>query len=376
MTDNGDVNLEKINSVLAKLVKAIDGVENERDMLIRLITAVAVLAVIIVFRNQISRFIIMLFNRTFVRKNQKAQSAVRDSMARPLSVFICITALFISTEIVAPTGEIRSGALLILKLGLILFIAWFGVNFINSDFSFFLNADASRSRKTAVKFISNILKVTIIVIAVLLVLEQFGISASKIFAALGIGGVAVAFACKDAVENMLSGFIIIFNKPFEVDDAIEIDGTAGTVEDITIRTTKLRAVDGSEKIYPNTYMANAAITNWSKIEKRAFDETLWINYKHGSADIKKFCDDIREIILQNENVIPDDVRVNFTEYGTHALEINLFFYVGKTDKADFLSVKNDINLALKDYADSSNIELAFSSQTVYFGDGLKISNGE
>lgn len=345
-------------------------------MLIRLIVSIAVLVVLIVFRKQLSKFIIMVINKTLARKSQNAQRALKESLSRPLATFICVLALFVSTEIIAPTGEIRNGALLIFKLGLILFISWFGVNFINSDFSFFLNADSSKTRKTAVKFISNIFKTAIVIIALLLVLEQFGISATKIFAALGIGGVAVAFACKDAVENMLSGFIIIFNRPFEVDDAIEIDGVTGIVEDITIRTTKLRAVDGSKKIYPNTVMANAAITNWSKIDRRAFDETLWINYKHGSNDIKKFCDDIREIILKNENVIPDDVRVNFTEYGTHALEINLFFYVNTPEKPDYLKVKNDINLALKDYADSSNMELAFSSQTVYFGDELKIKNAD
>ena len=123
-------------------------------------------------------------------------------------------------------------------------------------------------------------------------------------------------------------------------------------------------------------MANATITNWSNLEKRLFDETLWINYKHNSDDIKKFCTDIKEIILQNEDVIADDVRVNFTEYGTHALEINLFFYIKRPVYSEYLKVKSDINLALKDYADNSNIELAFSSQTLYFGDTLQIKNTE
>jgi MscS family membrane protein len=363
-----------LSSILNKLVSAIDGVENEHDMIIRLIVAVAVFALMIVFRTQISKFIVMLFNKIFVRKSVDAQRAVKESLTKPLSIFIVVMALFISTEIVAPTGEIRSISFLIFKLGLIIFIGWFGVNFINSEFTFFNTDESSKTRKTAIKFISNILKVAIVIIAVLLCLEQFGISATKIFAALGIGGVAVAFACKDAVENMLSGFIIIFNKPFEVDDAIEIEGTVGTVEDITIRTTKLRAVDGSEKIYPNTVMANAAITNWSKIDKRSFDETLWINYKHSDDDIEKYCHDIREILMSNESVIKDDVRVNFTEYGTHALEINLFCYINKPDKSEYLKVKNDINLAIKNYADNSNMELAFSSQTLYFGDELNIKS--
>lgn len=368
----GDDILKVFNNILAKLVASIEGIENEQDMLIRLIIAVAVLVVLIVFRKQISKFIVMLLNKSIARKSPNAQKALRESLTRPLSVFISILALFISTEIIAPTGEIRNAALLVCKLGLILFLSWFGVNLINSDFSFFLKDDTSKSRKTAVKFISNILKVTIVIIALLLVLEQFGISASKIFAALGIGGVAVAFACKDAVENMLSGFIIIFNKPFEVDDCIELEGIVGTVEDITIRTTKLRAVDGSQKIYPNTVMANAAITNWSKMDKRAFSEKLTINYSHSSNEVEKFCDDIKAIILSNENVIADDVRVNFTEYGAHSLDIDLFFYVKMIKISEYLKVKNDINIAIKQYAQDSGMDFAFESKTIYFADELQI----
>jgi MscS family membrane protein len=78
--------------------------------------------------------------------------------------------------------------------------------------------------------------------------------------------------------------------------------------------------------------------------------------------------------MSNESVIKDDVRVNFTEYGTHALEINLFCYINKPDKSEYLKVKNDINLAIKNYADNSNMELAFSSQTLYFGDELNIKS--
>ncbi|MGN1202070.1 MAG: mechanosensitive ion channel family protein [Eubacterium sp.] len=361
-----------INSVLGKLAAQIDGVETEQEMLIRLIIALAVFFIMLIFKNQISKAITWLACKIFFRKSVKAQTALSGSLSKPLSYFICVLGIYIGTEIAVPTGEIESKALLLLKLAFIVFAAWFGVNLINSDYTVKLNEDSSKARKTAAKFINNVLKAVILVVAGLLILEQFGISASRIFAALGIGGVAVAFACKDTVENMLSGFIIIFDKPFEVDDFIEINGDSGTVADIKIRSTRLIGVDGCEKIYPNTAVANAAITNWSKMEKRAFSETLWINYNHSADEINEFCTDIKKIILDNEKVIPEDVRVNFTEYGTHALEISLFFYVKTVAIADFLKFKNDINVAIKEYADSSNMELAFESKTVYFGNGLSV----
>lgn len=363
---------ERLTVFLSKLVNSIEGVENEGEMLLRIIIALAVFLLLTIFRKQISSSIVWLCTKTLARKSQNARAALKESLTKPLSFFVFVLGVYISSEIVAPTGEIRNAFLFILKLGIIISTGWFAINFIGSDFSFVLKGDDSKTKKTAVNFISNFTKVLIAVISALLVLEQFGISATRIFAALGIGGVAVAFACKDAVENMLSGFIIIFDKPFEVDDAIEIDGEIGTVEDIRIRTTRLRMVDGSEKVYPNTTITNAPIVNFSKMDKRAFDETLWVNYKHSGTQVKQFCDSVRDIILNSDGVNKDDVRVNFKEYGTHALEVNIFFYTPIINYADYLKFKSEINAKIKDFADSSDVELAFSSQTLYFGDTLEI----
>lgn len=366
--------MDTIYSVMEKLSSRLEGVKDEREMLIRLLISLAVLVVFIVFRNKITQLFTYVIGKTFFRKSAKACKAVNNSLKKPFSYFICVLGAYISTEIAVPAGEIRSKTLVLLKLCFILLTAWFGINMINSDYSVLMHGDASKSKKTAVKFINNVLKFLIAGIASLLVLEQFGISASRIFAALGIGGVAVAFACKDMVENMLSGFIIIYDKPFEVDDFIEVNGDLGTVKDVKIRTTRLVGVDGCEKIYPNTTMANAAITNWTRMKKRAFDETIWINYNHSADEINTFCSGIKELVCKNENVIADDVRVNFKEYGTHALEIGVFFYVNAVAAPDYLKVKTEINSAIKAYADSTGIELAFESKTLYFGNELNIKN--
>ncbi|MDE6020469.1 MAG: mechanosensitive ion channel family protein, partial [Ruminococcus sp.] len=189
---------------------------------------------------------------------------------------------------------------------------------------------------------------------------------------LGIGGVAVAFACKDIVENMLSGFIIIFDKPFEVGDFIELNGDKGSVIDIKIRTTRLMGIDGCEKVYPNTAMANSSVTNWTKMSKRAVSQTIAVTYSTSSDKLAYICDGIKGVLLQNANVLKDDIRVNFTDFGNHALEISLFFYVDKVETPDYLVVKNNINLDLKQYFEQNNVDLAFESKTLYFGDELKI----
>lgn len=361
-----------MSNILSSILTSIDGARNEHELLIRLIIAVAALVLLVLFKNQISKGVAFVICKILFSKSERAQRAVTQSIIRPLSYFIAVLGAYIANEVVLPVTAVQDKALIILKLCFIVLSAWFGVNFINSDFQIKSDADTSNTRKTALKFISNILKIAVVTIAALLALEQLGISASKLFAALGIGGVAVAFACKDIVENMLSGFIIIFDKPFEVGDFIELNGDSGTVIDIKIRTTRLLGVDGCEKIYPNTTMANSSITNWTKMQKRAIRETIAVNYSSGAQELSSICDGITELLTSHEDVLKDDIRVNFTEFGSHALEISLFFYTDKIAYADCLKVKNNINIALKDYFDKNNVNLAFESKTLYFGDELKI----
>ncbi|MCD7796752.1 MAG: mechanosensitive ion channel family protein [Clostridiales bacterium] len=359
------------NTVLNKLANAVEGVENESEMLLRLIIGLAVFLLLAIFRKQISKAIVSLVTKPIAKKSEKVCNSLRESMFHPFSFLVIVIGIYAASEIIAPTGEIRSTLLLILKLGTIICAAWFAIAFIGSDFSVISKEDDSKTKKTAITFIGNFTKALIIVIAVLLVLEQFGISASSIIATLGVGGVAVAFACKDAIENMISGFIIIFDKPFEVGDSIQIDGDIGTVEDIKIRTTRLRLVDGTEKVYPNTSLTSKAIINISNMDKRSFNETLWIEYKHSGVQVEKYCEDLKQLILKYDCVIPDDVRVNFLDYGSDALEINIFFYVTIVNYAQYQEFKSKINSDIKSFTDSSDINMAFKSRTIYIAENEK-----
>lgn len=353
------------------------GAKSGQEMLVRLIIAGVILVLFVLFNTKISKALSHIACKILFSKSEKAQKAIKDSLVKPLSYFVSISGFYTALEIALPKlsendGKIQTILLLLVKISFIVLTAWFGVNFINSDYSIQDKLDSSVATKSAMKFINNFLKWAIVVIAVLLVLEQFGISASKLFAALGIGGVAVAFACKDMVENMLSGFIIIFDKPFDVDDFIEINGDSGTVTDIKIRTTRLIGVDGCEKVYPNTTMANAIITNWTRMEKRAIKEDISVNYSSSSEKLNEICVGVKELLKNHEGVLDDDIRVNFTEFSNHALTISLFFYVDKVKAPEYFALKNDINVELKKYFDENNVDLAFESKTLYFGDELKI----
>ena len=363
---------DRLNSILSKLVTSIEGVKDEKEMLLRLIIGLAVFLLLALFRKQISKAIVWLCTKTIARKSDVAQRALVDALSVPLSFFIFVFGIYISTEIIAPSGEIRNPVLLIFKLGVIFSISWFLINFINSDFSFVLSDDDSKTKKTAVNFISNLIKIFIIILSSLLMLEQFGISATRVFAALGIGGVGLGPGYYYYLINYgnCPGTALIGY----ADDFIKIDNEAGQVEEIKIRTTRLRMTDGSQKIYPNTTVANSAIINLSRMSHRLINENLGIEYKHSSKEINAFCSKLKELILSYDESDKSDVRVNFTDYSDSSLDIEVFFYVDIPSLQDYLTFKSKFNCDVKTIADDMNIDFAFTSRSVYFANELEVKN--
>ena len=203
------------------------------------------------------------------------------------------------------------------------------------------------------------------IIGALLVLELLGYSATRIFAALGIGGVAVAFACKDAVENLISGFIIVFNKPFRVGDFIAVGELSGTVEDIAVRSTTLRALDGSRYVLPNTALTNQSIINYADMEKRLIDQTFTLHYKHSRTDLERFEQDLRALLQADPAVVQDDIRTDFVNYGAHGMDVQVYYYVIAPTVVELGQIKNRLNLQIKELLDNEGFELAYNSATVY-----------
>lgn len=365
----------QINLLLEKLTDYIKGVESERELLIRLAIAVGAAIIIILLRNVISKIILGIVAKVFALRSQRIQKLITGALKKPLSVFLVILAVAVGLHVVAPSGEFAKISEYLLKIGAIFSICWGGVRALNYELdTYTIDSGDDKSKLTAFRFIFNISKIVIICIGALLVLELFGYSATRIFAALGIGGVAVAFACKDAVENMISGFIIVFNKPFQVGDYISVSGKEGTVEDITVRSTTLRALDGCRYILPNTKLTTENITNWSQMDKRLVTETFCLHYKHNAKEIENFEKELRSLLMKNEFVLQDDIRINFTEYGAHGMNVDVFYYLSATDYQTYLTVKNDINLATKKLIDKKDYSLAYNSQTIYFED--QQNNGE
>src|SRR5262249_35855949 len=130
-------------------------------------------------------------------------------------------------------------------------------------------------------------KLLFIVLAVLVIVQEWGYDPSGLIAGLGIGGLAISLAAQDTVKNLFGFTTIVGDQPFTVGDFIKTADVEGTVEHVGVRSTRIRRQDQAYVTVPNSVLANSAILNWSRLSKRWIDMTLRITYDASRSDILK-----------------------------------------------------------------------------------------
>ncbi len=212
--------------------------------------------------------------------------------------------------------------------------------------------------------INRILKFTIFFIILASFLQTHGYSVSSLIAGFGITGLAVGFAANSAIANIFGSISIISDKSFQIGDYIKFGTYEGTVEDINMRSTKIRTLDNALTIIPNSVVANDAIINISAGHRKRIFETIGITYDTSNEKIERAVKIIEEI-LESHDEISKDYIVNLHELGDSSINIRVNAYVKTKVFNKYLKVKEAFLMELIKKFREENIEFAFPSQTVY-----------
>lgn len=215
-------------------------------------------------------------------------------------------------------------------------------------------------------FLSKILRSIIIALAVCIVLDVWGFNINGFVAGLGIGGAALALSTKDALANIVGGFVIILDKPFSIGDYIKTPNVEGIVEDITFRSTKIRTLDKALVTEPNSILSNSAIINWTKRNMRRINFTLGVTYSTSKEQLRSCVNKIREMLVEDQDINNETILVNFDSFGDSSLNIFIYCFTNTIDWAEYLKVKENINYKIMDILESQGVSAAFPSTSVYF----------
>lgn len=222
--------------------------------------------------------------------------------------------------------------------------------------------------------ITKLLKAFLLFISITGFLQSQGYSVSSILAGFGIGGIAVGMAAKDALANIFGSLEILSDHVYKVGDYVKIDGVEGYVEDINIRSTKIRDLDNFLISVPNNLAANAVITNVSRAKKRFINVTFGVTYSTDDDKLKQAQEILKEVALSHKE-IHNEFTVAIHDLGDSSINIRFRGYVKSGSYDKFLKVRGEyLGLVVEKFR-AADIEFAFPSTSLYIeSDNTKIEN--
>ncbi|MBP2143654.1 MscS family membrane protein [Methanococcus voltae] len=291
-----------------------------------------------------------------------------DSAITPIVIFVFTSAVRYAS--LSLTLEPHCRVLLndAISISYIIAMVLFTMSFIDKMFVHYINprieTSDNRLHGHILPPVRKLLKIMIILGAIILALENMGFNIATVVAGLGIGGLAVALASKPTLENFIAGIIIYTDNTFITHDWIKWDTGQGFVEEIGLRSTKIRSFDDSLLIIPNTDIINSEIENKSARRKRRTVVTLGLTYDTSKEEIIKATNIVKKILNDEEGVV-DPIWVNFTNYGAYSLDIRVEYYVNNLSYDYYLNTCENVNLKIREEFEKENLNFAFPSQTLY-----------
>ena len=231
---------------------------------------------------------------------------------------------------------------------------------------------ARRAAKTDTKLddqivplIRKTLKVFVVAVGIIFILQNMDVDVGSLLAGVSLGGLAFTLAARDTVANLFGSVSIFADQPFQVGDWVLIEKHEGVVEEVGMRSTRIRTFRDSMISLPNSVVANAAVENYGLRRRRRVSMTLGLTYDSSADQIQAFCEGVRAILRGNKSVFQESYEVVFREFGTNALEVMVYFFLEVDTWTQELAERANIMLEIKRLAEAVQVEFAFPTQTLH-----------
>lgn len=324
------------------------------DYLIALSIFLGVIILVTILR----KFIIYAFNKHFPNTEKFTMADVIRSFNKRLLPITYTIAIYSSLYFL----KVHALAYKIVDKLVIIFISVFVILFINDCIKIY----SLTRKKSAVKIptgLVSIIQSLVWILGVLFIFANLGYNVSTFITGLGIGGVAIALASQAILGDLFNYFVILFDKPFEKGDSIQIDTLQGTVEYIGVKSTRIRSVTGEQLLISNTDLTKARLQNFKNMTKRRSLAIIGVEYSTPPEKLKKLPSVIEEVVKNIQNT--ELVRVYFKEFGASSLNFELAYYVLSNDFNDFTDTTQKVNFAIYDALNNMGVTIAYPSQTLY-----------
>jgi MscS family membrane protein len=222
--------------------------------------------------------------------------------------------------------------------------------------------------KAAIPLGRRAVKALLIALAVIGLLDNIGFNVTGLIAGLGVGGLAFALAAQKSIENLFGGVTLITDQPIRVGDFCRYgEGKVGTIEEIGLRSTRVRTLDRTLVTVPNSRFSEFELENFAVRERIRLVTTLGLRYETTPDQLRLILAELRKVLIAHPKVNNDPARVRFSGFGAHSLDLEIFAYVETSDFGEFCTIREDLFLRFMDVIEAGGSSFAFPSQTLYLG---------
>ena len=327
----------------------------------------------------VARWLLKGLLRHATNSHNRWDDIIIESALTPVRSLIWLVGLCWAAEIAAAQTEesVLEMADTALQVGVVALGAWFLVRFIKNAEQTFLKPPpgVKPADPTTVMAAGKLLRISVVITALLILLQSLGYSISGVLAFGGIGGIAVGFAAKDLLANFFGGLFVYMDRPFKVGDWIRSPDRdiEGTVEEIGLRQTRIRTFDKRPLYVPNATFMSIAVENPSRMFNRRIFETVGIRYDDADK-VRPIITAVREMLQQHDEIdTGQTLIVNFNEFADSSLNFFIYTFTKTTDWVTYHEIKQDVLLRVMDIILDHGAECAFPTRTLHVPEELRLA---
>ena len=226
-----------------------------------------------------------------------------------------------------------------------------------------LTARGRIAERSVVSLVRRFTDVSLFIFVALLVLRSLGVNVSTALAGVGIGGLAIGLGAQKTFENMFGGISILFDKVIQIGDVCKINSQTGVVEDIGLRSTRLRTAERTLLSIPNGVISSATLENLRFRDKFLCQQTVRLRYDLSPDHVRYVLGKIRDLLTEDSKVEDSSARVRFVRFAEYALEVEIFCYILEPEYNEYLAAQELLFLKIMDTIEKAGAVLALPTQT-------------
>ena len=321
----------------------------------------------LLLRRVVTGIIFSQLKKLAARTETTLDDKLFPALESPVATFILLVGIFSALKVLklSPTNDVAIDYGSTVAFSLVLFWGLLRAFSALLDHVHEVALEKNLGIAAFMPWIKKTLVVVFVIFGVLLVAQSLGADVKAFLAGLGIGGLAFALAAQDTIANLFGSIVVAIDQPFKVGEAVKIGSNEGTVEDIGLRSTKLRTPGRNLIVIPNKMVASEPIINNSRFVGRRVEQVIGLTYDTKPEQMEKIVQEIRELIGREPEVDPASVHVYFRDYSASSLDIWLAYNVRNPDFANHLAVRQRINLALMRAVSAQGLEFAFPTTVMH-----------